>query len=168
MFISITGGTSGSLTGVFTLTDDQAQDLKDERLYVQVYTEDNRRGELRGQLTSEIDFGFDAEALIGFWEGPHPYHSHYLLFNSDGTYLVSHKRENLEETAYHGEVYEMSRDRLVFETDYHEQVAGCAGAIGTYTVMASKDRQLQLLLHEDDCLRRVENLQGVPLLPLEH
>ena len=53
MTLPHTGGTSGTFSGVFTLTDEQLEELNAGLFYVQLNTRDNRDGELRGQLTSE-------------------------------------------------------------------------------------------------------------------
>ncbi len=53
MWFSTTGGTSGTFSGVFTLSDEQVQALWYGLFYVQLYTVRNRDGELRGQLTSD-------------------------------------------------------------------------------------------------------------------
>ncbi len=44
------GGTAGEITDTVTLTDDQIAELRGERYYVQIHTETNPGGEVRGWL----------------------------------------------------------------------------------------------------------------------
>ncbi len=45
------GGTEGSFSGVFTLSDEQVEALEGSMLYVQIHTAEHNPGELRGQLS---------------------------------------------------------------------------------------------------------------------
>jgi len=49
--VAIPGATSGPADGSATLTDAQAADLEAGKLYVNVHTEANPGGEIRGQVT---------------------------------------------------------------------------------------------------------------------
>lgn len=61
------GGTSGRLSGVFTLTDEQVGELARGLYYVQLYTEANPAGELRGQLGTDVVLDVTAEDFVGIW-----------------------------------------------------------------------------------------------------
>ncbi len=49
------GGTAGEIVDTVTLTDDQVAELRGERYYVQIHTENNPGGELRGWLLRHDD-----------------------------------------------------------------------------------------------------------------
>jgi glucose/arabinose dehydrogenase len=53
LVLPATGRTSGTLVGVFTLTDEQVQQLRLGLFYVQLHTVRNGSGEIRGQLVNE-------------------------------------------------------------------------------------------------------------------
>ena len=50
-----TTGTAGEIVDTVTLTDDQLTELRGERYYVQIHTENNPGGELRGWLLQSGD-----------------------------------------------------------------------------------------------------------------
>lgn len=50
-----TTGTAGEIVDTVTLTDDQLTELRGERYYVQIHTENNPGGELRGWLLRRAD-----------------------------------------------------------------------------------------------------------------
>ncbi len=54
MRLTTTRGTSGTFSGVFTLSDEQMQVLEDDLFYVQLYTLRKPDGELRGQLIIDV------------------------------------------------------------------------------------------------------------------
>ena len=77
-----TGGTSGTFSAVYGLTDEQLQALGDDLFYVQISTDDNPDGELRGQLISEtVDLGFNAEDMVGIWS----HSGGSVTYSPDGT-----------------------------------------------------------------------------------
>jgi len=47
------GGTAGTFSGAFVLTDEQMTALKDGLFYLQLHTANNKPGELRGQLSMQ-------------------------------------------------------------------------------------------------------------------
>ena len=71
-------GAEGKFSATFDLTDNQVQDLKAGLWYVQLNLWSENFGEIRGQLTSQIDFTqveFDptaqdvtAEDMVGIWQ----------------------------------------------------------------------------------------------------
>lgn len=67
MTLDTDGGTSGWFTGVFTLTDEQVEELKRGLYYVQLYTQQNRTGELRGRLGTDVVLDVTVEDLAGVW-----------------------------------------------------------------------------------------------------
>ncbi len=82
MNLTHTEGTSGTFSGMFTLSDEQLQALGDGLFYIQLNTTNHRDGELRGQLTSEIvDLGFNAEDMVGTWE----HSGGTVTYSADGT-----------------------------------------------------------------------------------
>ncbi|AEB11626.1 CHRD domain-containing protein [Marinithermus hydrothermalis] len=48
--LNVSGGTEGTFSGAFVLTDDQVAAFKNGEFYVQIHTEQYNPGELRGQL----------------------------------------------------------------------------------------------------------------------
>ncbi len=67
MNLATTRGTSGTFSGVFTLSDEQLQALEDDLFYVQLYTLRNREGELRGQIITDVVLNLEAEDFVGIW-----------------------------------------------------------------------------------------------------
>ncbi len=49
--LDVSSGSSGTISGTLTLTPEQVQALHAESLYVQIHSESNPEGELRGWLT---------------------------------------------------------------------------------------------------------------------
>ncbi len=67
MNLTTTRGTSGTFSGVFTLSDEQLQALEDDLFYVQLHTLRNGDGELRGQIITDVVLTLEAEDFVGFW-----------------------------------------------------------------------------------------------------
>ncbi len=68
MNLTNTRGTSGTFSGMFTLSDEQLQELEDDLFYVQLYTLRNGEGELRGQIITDVVLTIEAEDLVGIWQ----------------------------------------------------------------------------------------------------
>jgi hypothetical protein len=160
------GGRTGSFTGVFKLTEEQIRELEEGHFYLQLYTETQPRGELRGQLTPTLKLELTAQDLLGVWENQsYNFPSHYL-FKEDGTFFVGEFVEMMERLpTEHGE-YHIEGNHLTFITDEHNVF--CPGATGTYTVMLTVNDQLRLFPLQDECSYRMTDLRGRLLLPIEH
>jgi len=151
------GGTQGSFTGIFTLTDEQIQALEQGQYYVQLHTEGNQPGELRAQLAGNI-----AKAdLIGLWERiPEGVVSTaYSQFNPDGTFIDAGSIQGLETSRADAGRYELDGTLIRFISDDRIEAAssfavGCAGQTGAYQLMLIDSDKLKLILHRDPCQTR--------------
>lgn len=68
MTLTTDGGTAGGFHGVFTLTDEQVEELERGLFYVQLYTEAHPTGELRGQLHTDMVLDPTEDDFIGIWQ----------------------------------------------------------------------------------------------------
>ncbi len=158
------GGREGIFNGAFKLTEEQIRELEEGRFYLQVYTETQPRGELRGQLTPTLNLEPTAQDLIGVWENQSYNFPNHYLFKEDGTFFVGEFVEMMERLpTEHGE-YHIEGNYLTFITDEHNPF--CPGATGTYTVMLTVNDQLRLFPLQDECSYRMTDLRGRLLLPL--
>lgn len=160
------GGTDGTFTGVFRLSEEQIGALEAGEFYLVVHTEAEPAGELRGQLLARVDVEITPQDLAGTWENPHLSGvSTYLRFEEDGTFVVGDQVDEMDRVILERGVYRIDGDHLTFTTETSGALE-CDGAVGTYAAMLSEDGQLRLFPLDDDCPYRLEDLRGALLVPM--
>lgn len=136
MTLTTDGGTSGWFTGVFTLTDEQVEELKQGLYYVQLYTEENAAGELRGQLDTGLVLDASAEDMVGIWRDSIDGDTFQMY--ADGTWNYMETLAEVGEAGGPG-------NRWEFEDDLFTITWG-AGSQVEYTELYRDGRRLFLVL----------------------
>lgn len=145
-------GTEGAFTGIFTLTEEQLQALREGRLYVQIHTESHQAGELRAQLSGNVTLA----DLAGIWE---VYLAQgYLEIGPDGAarWDGSLTGSELNDPIDAGTL-RLEGSLLVFPPF---DPGGCDTA-GRYHVDPVSEGELRVVLHDDACQGRPTYLSGI-------
>ncbi len=162
--LNIDGGTEGGFTGIFTLTDEEIETLKSGQYYVQLHTETNQPGELRGQLAANAAVA----DLVGIWErDPEALAAAtniatspvYVQFAEDGTFQLAGSSDALNHDTFARSVgrYELQGTLLIVtdeESPTRPIYTGCEGVAGTYQLELSAAGGLHLNAHNDPCASR--------------
>jgi hypothetical protein len=159
------GGTSGTFTGVYRLTDEQIHDLKAGLFYLAIHTEAEPRGELRGQFVSSTKVELTVEDLIGEWRREAVVDKTHYRFSLDGTVTAAATHDLLDENPIETGRFEIEGTKVIFTTADDNLM--CAGVRGEYEALLTGDHTLRLFPLDDPCPTRVGNLNGALLKPVD-
>ncbi len=156
------GGTTGQFFGVFKLNEAQVQELKDGLYFIIIHTKDYPRGEISGQLLTNMKLELSSTDLVGFWQiqaSPKPL---YLVFKDSGNFSILVDLTN--NTSMDSGEYSLVDTTLSFTSD--ATASYCPDAIGKYTVMLTEQDHLRFFLLNDSCLGRLRCLRASRFMPL--
>ncbi|UCH26236.1 MAG: CHRD domain-containing protein [Trueperaceae bacterium] len=146
------GGTAGGFTGIYALSGDEIDTLKSGGFYVQLHTESNQAGELRGQLAPSLTLA----DLVGVWERPAATLSSGTTIEASAVEITADRRfryatgvEQLRRGITTSDDPFRLEGSLITFYDRHEMCS--SPEPGSYQLEMSADGELHFLLHNDPC-----------------